>query len=346
MVCYFPRLLVLVVVSGFLAPLPFCRAADPPVSLELLTEPGFRMTRTQRWIGFLTDVGFAPVRIRGARPGEEAKITRMGTDNAPRYRVRGLLNSRGMLHVPGATIRYGQRRELTAWLAKLRHGGKEAATSPTGVFGLTAKQLLHVHDALAAPVAQTTRGTRINVQIQQIASSLGAELLLDTKARSALRSPETVSDELRGVSCGTALVALLRPLGLELVPTTPEQGKLRLKVLPTGIEKDQWPLGWKPKKPTGQIAPALLKFVPVEIADTPLTEALDAIHKRLNIPILIDHNALARREVDIAMKVSLPQTKTFYKKIIDRLLYQAKLKCDLRVDEADHPFLWITTLGG
>ena len=77
------------------------------------------------------------------------------------------------------------------------------------------------------------------------------------------------------------------------------------------------------------------KFLPVEIEDTPLNEACDAIRDRVKVPILFDYNALARREIDITTKVSLKPTKTFYRKIIDRLLYQLKLKCDLLVDEAE-----------
>ena len=44
------------------------------------------------------------------------------------------------------------------------------------------------------------------------------------------------------------------------------------------------------------------------------------------------------------VKVSLPEAKTFYKKILDRVLGQAKLTMELRIDEAGKPFLWISTL--
>ena len=60
--------------------------------------------------------------------------------------------------------------------------------------------------------------------------------------------------------------------------------------------------------------------------------------------MLWDHNALAKHAVDVQTKVSFAPKKTFYKKIIDDLLYQAMLRSELRVDDADKPFLWITTI--
>jgi len=40
--------------------------------------------------------------------------------------------------------------------------------------------------------------------------------------------------------------------------------------------------------------------------------------------------------------VSYPSRKTFYEKLLDRLLVQADLKKEVRVDEAKKPFLWVS----
>ncbi len=70
---------------------------------------------------------------------------------------------------------------------------------------------------------------------------------------------------------------------------------------------------------------------------------MGAIQKRLEAPVLYDHNSLARSGIDIANKqVSLPATNTYYKEILDQLLKQASLKSEIRVDEAGRPFLWIS----
>ena len=93
------------------------------------------------------------------------------------------------------------------------------------------------------------------------------------------------------------------------------------------------------------VLPGLFKFLNVEIADTPLAEALEAIRGRLKVPLLLDHNSLARQKVDLqAIKSAYPKGNTFYGRILDQILFQAKLKYELRLDEADQPFLWVTTI--
>ena len=57
----------------------------------------------------------------------------------------------------------------------------------------------------------------------------------------------------------------------------------------------------------------------------PLSEVLTAISGRVKAPLLLDHNALAREEIDMNAKVSLPKTNTYYARALDRMLFQAKL---------------------
>jgi len=75
-----------------------------------------------------------------------------------------------------------------------------------------------------------------------------------------------------------------------------------------------------------------------------LADALEALKPRLELPLLMDHNSLIRFRIDPSkVQVAIPAGKTFYKKILDHLLSQAGMSAELRVDEADTPFLWITT---
>jgi len=165
----------------------------------------------------------------------------------------------------------------------------------------------------------------------------------DTAAQQALARGEPVADELEGISSGTALAAVLRPLGLVMVPER-KGTEIQLRIAALAEAKEHWPVGWPPKGNPSETLPDLFKFLTVEIAQTPLTEALVAISGRVKVPLLVDHNALARERVDLAMKISFPKANTYYGRALDRLLAQAKLKCELRVDEANKPLLWITTL--
>jgi hypothetical protein len=147
------------------------------------------------------------------------------------------------------------------------------------------------------------------------------------------------------MSQGTALAAMLRPLGLGFAPQREIGGKVSLKIAPQKDLTELWPVGWTDDEKAKDLAPDLFKFLNVEIADTPLTEAMAAIQGRLDFPFFYDHNNLARDRIEPSqVRVSLPAGRTYYNKILRQLLFQAKLKADLRADEAGKPFLWITTI--
>ncbi len=320
-------------------------AADVSVSLEVVTERGFAIDGPQRWQRYLQDkaFGLSYVRIRSARSSEEPKIVNRGTESAPRYQVTAVLTANGRLVLPGLAVRYGQRKELTAWLDKLRRGGDEAVTAPTGVFGLRGKQLAVLHDALKRRVAIPTKGKPVREVVQHIQRMSQVQIDLDASAKGALSGNNKVLDELEGLSCGTALAVAVRPYGLSVTPTGQGTRSVGLRVTKNAKPEDVWPIGRRAKSGAADLAPELLKFINVEIVDQPLDDTLDTIQRRLKIPFLYDHNTLARQRVNLHDTVSLPIKKTFYKEIIDQLLFQKLLVADLRSDEAGAPFLWITS---
>jgi hypothetical protein len=89
----------------------------------------------------------------------------------------------------------------------------------------------------------------------------------------------------------------------------------------------------------------MFEFHHVEIDGVPLATAMDAIADKLKTPILLDRAALAKLQIDPAkVNVKLPAQRTTYGLALDRVLGQARLKEELRVDDAGKPFLWITTM--
>jgi hypothetical protein len=322
--------------------------AQARVELELITEKGFPIDGAQEWVEALKSVGASGIRIRAAKPGDDGAIVTSGTAKAPIYKVTGVLTSGSVLRLPGGQFRLQDKARIAAWIRKLQEGGEDALTATTGVFGLTSKQLVAMHEGLAPRVSSSTKGKRTGEVVRQIVSGLSkVEVAIDPSAEKALREEETTPDELAGVSSGTALAAAIRPLGLVAVPLPPRGEQLRMVVVDARAAKESWPVGWPPEKPPKDTMPGLFRFLNVEIADTPLNEALDAIQERLKSPFLYDHNSMARHKVEpSAVKVKVPEGNTYYKGIIDRMLSQAKpqLKCEIRVDEAGQPLLWITTV--
>jgi hypothetical protein len=316
-------------------------AAEPRVELEISSEPGFPVANARQWTELLSKAGFAAVRIRGGKAGDTLSIQTRGTEATPSYLVSGALTADGQLLLLKGRFGLNDRARIEAWLAKLREGGEEGITVKPAAFGLLPKQLVAVHEALAVPVAFSTKGKQPREVAKQIADTLSLKFVTDTTGQAALGTGEPVGDELQGLSAGTALAAVLRPLGLVLVPEK-SGGEVRLRIADSQSAKENWPVGWPPKSNPGTTLPGLFKYLDVEVEKTPLDETLAAIGGRLKVPMLIDHNSVARRSIDLAQKVSLPKGNTYYSRALEKLLYQARLKYEVRIDEADKPFLWIT----
>jgi hypothetical protein len=317
--------------------------AAPRVDLEVATEPGFAATDARDWNDLLGQAGFSSIRIRGGTPSDAPTIETRGMADAPSYRVIGILTNGNELVLPKGKFRLADRGKIEAWLEKLRAGGEEAIHVKTAAFGLLPRQLVELHGALAVPIDFSTAGQKPRDVARRIAEGLSLKFITDPAGQRALATDDPVADELQGLSSGTALAAVLRPLGLVLVPEK-AQGNVRLRIGDSRAAREHWPVGWPRKGNPRETLPELFKFLNVEIASTPLTEALPAIGSRLKAPILIDHNSLAREGIEQSTKVDLPKTNTFYDRVLDRILFSAGLKYELRVDEADKPFLWVTTL--
>ena len=338
------KLLCAWVICSFLGPAAIAWTA-PLVSLELSTETGFPLGGERKWLMLLKDCKLTNIRFRSQRAGSKIEIKNRGTEESPNYVVVGVLTARNTLRLPGVEFRYGERAAITKWVEKLKADGMEGVTAQTGVFGLTKKQILEVHQALTGKVNFSTRGLTTAEAVARIARGLQLEVTLDPTARAAMASPEKVADELQGLSAGTSLAIILRPLGLVLVPNRPAGKMVRLGVMSADQVKESWPIGWPPQKNPGLMLPVLFKNLEVEIKEVALGTALEALAPRVKAPFVFDYNALARDRIDLAtVKVSVPAGRTYYKKILDRVLSQARLYCEIRVDEVNTPFLWISTL--
>jgi hypothetical protein len=318
-------------------------AAQPRVDLELAMDSAMVPTEARAWSEMLGQAGFSSVRIRGVKASEEPAIQTSGNESAPSYRVTGVLTSDNQLLLPKGRFNLSDRGRIEQWLRKLRDGGEEGVTVKPAAFGLLPRQLVAVHEALATPVKFSTAGRQPREVAKQIADGLTLKFISDAASQQALAVDEPVADELQGLSSGTVLAAVLRPLGLVLAPEI-AGSEVRLRIGGGKTMKEHWPVGGPPKGNPRETLPDLFKYLKIEIDKTPLSESLTAIGERLKTPLLIDRNALARSQIDLSTNVALPEMNTYYLHALDRLLFQAKLKCELRIDEADKPFLWVTTI--
>jgi hypothetical protein len=303
----------------------------------------------QQWSRVLTQLKVAGLTIRGSRAGDTPKIETAGAASQPVYRVKGLINDRSELIVPGGRFSLSDTSALAAWLKKLSEEGPPGTpgSKDSGApFGLDEATLKSVHTQLRTPLEFATGELSTPDAVSQIARRLRLPLTMEPGAEAALRAAGDVRDELQGISAGTALAALLRPAGLALAPRKTNQGSLELVIRKPGAG-DVWPVGLSAEAKRQTVLPMLFDTITVAIEENPLPDAIAAVCGKLQIPFLVDHNSLAVQGVDFHKKVvSLPETKLSYSLILRRLLGQAGLTSQLRTDEAGKPFLWITTLRG
>lgn len=317
-------------------------AAEPRVAFEIVTEPGLAVTASQEWYQAFTKLGIKGLRIRSG--DGEPGIENRGTAENPSYHVTGVLAADNTLHVPGGRFGLRETTKLRAWLDKLGDRGAEGVTEPQAAFGLTPSELERVSADLMQLVGTSTQGRKAVDVAGAIARRLQIPFTLEPGAKQALAGIK-VAEELKDLSCGTALAAVLRPAGLVLMPERPRGGELSYYVGRPRAGREAWPVGWKPEGRDADRLPALFDLLNVEIKETPVAEAAVAISGRLEVPFLYDYNAMAQHGVDpTTTQADVPAKRMTYSRVLARVLHQAGLEYQLRVDEADKPFLWITTL--
>jgi hypothetical protein len=338
---------ILIVLAGA------ARAAMPPIELELVTERGVQITAPREWLQLLAE----HVRIRGGQPGDQPHVENTGDGRTASYHVLGVLTARDQLRLPGGTFSRADRARLQDYFARLWADGVDAATAPRVRFGLTEKELTAVLADLAQPIEFETKGQSVRAIIDRLQTKLSLRVALDADAERAIRVAAPVTDELKGVSTGTALAIMLRNCGLVMRPEKQRGQPVAYRVVPAGADairqrtlgkmsaKDMryWPIGWELERTPGETAPSLMESLNAEIDGYTLQEALAAIGPRLKLPMFLDHAALKANNIDPAtIQVKLARTRTSYKRVVDRILAQARLGSEIRVDEAGVPFLWIT----
>ncbi len=318
--------------------------AELPVDVEVAMEAGVPITAPQEWAKILGRMDIGSVRLRSVRVGDQPEIVG-STNGAPeRYKVVALLNRSGELVLPERRYRMSDRNALRVFFQDLSK--QESFGQERGRFGLTEKQFQTVYEELSREIDFSTKALTPRELLIQLERKLSLPVVHAAPADLELRDADSLGTELKGITAGTALAFVLRREGLTLRPEKPGGGSLQLKIEPTRRGRETWPVGWKTETSPRQLVPQLYEFLTIEIDGYTLSAALDAIKPRLGTRLFFDQWILARSEIDPdQVQVKLPKRKTFLKNAVDKMLSQARLAGELRVDERGHSFYWITQFG-
>lgn len=328
------------------------QAADYAVHITVDSESGAAVGVTRDWYELLTELGAARLTIGSDRsdPPPSLRVVESGT--RPSIEVQAILSHRGVLVVPQRTFRLGDRAKVKAWLAGLQDGSGLAKNKAAGPFGLTATQSQQLSEDLSRAVTFSTAQLTADAALARLSRELKFPLVGTTSvSRDAANTGDQIGvGELQGLSLGTATACLLRTSGRTFTPEVDTAGKLRYRVRPLVRKRGTadsdvvvWPVGWKPKESKRKTLSKLFDFFEAEVDNYPLTDTLAALSQRLDAPVVYDHWALDRAGVALDdLRVSQAPKRTAYSMLLRNLLRQVELKYELRVDDAEQPFLWVT----
>lgn len=313
------------------------------VELTLAAEPGAPLVAQQTWVRQLGQAGVPSVRIRQGRAGDSPAIETIGGGQSPMYRVTGVLNTRGEVVLPGGRFRSGEADRVARWLADVAEKGPPDAREPVAVMGLPQSQLDALRAELAAPVDFSTQAASRGKVVRQIIERLSISVDVDAAVLAAL-DEDALDEELLGLARGTAMAYVLSSPGLGLLP----RGSIRgpsLAIAKPHRGEASWPVGWPPEQRGPQLLPEMYSRREIHVENVSVQEVIEEIARRVNIPILTDRAALDHYDIDPAkVTASVPRGQTTYSLVLQKTLFQARLKSELRVDDAGRPLVWVTSL--
>ena len=321
------------------------------ISLEIFTNGPLPPAMAQDWGRALNKCGFQSTQLRTGDASDALDILEVGGG----YRVLGKMTDTGNIILPGGeSFSKGQIREMKPYLEKKireiaqREAEKKAATPgsvPTD-FGIDSERLKKVISVLAEPTGFSTKGKTRKKVLHGITKSLDSRTVIPKEILDELEGEDLVTEELQGVSKGTALSYVLRYIGYCFVLEKPRAKQIRqdftLRIMPgQDAQKRIFPVGHA----MTQNVPLLNEKFHANVNGAKVSDVLDAIGGRLKLSILYDYNSMAGLGIEPA-KVLVRQKpiQISYDRLLDTILFQAGLQKEVRMDEAGNPFLWISTI--
>jgi hypothetical protein len=316
-----------------------------PIDLEVAVVKAAPLGAMQQWGQRLSELGLAGLRLRGAHAGDKPSITPVGSGGSQRFRVLAVLNHRDQLILPGGAFGHGDMAKLRQFFeampGKIAEQGVER-----GIFGLTRPQFEQLYTDFSKVVTGSTKGVPLPSALASLTAGLSVPLVVDPETEGVLNRAKPLALELREVTTGTAIALALRSAGLALLPEQPPGKPFVVRVIRLSPQSMTWPVGWKPEQPPRQVAPDMYRFTTIEITGYTLAQALQAFTPHMGIPLIFDEHVITQRKIHFAkVEVKFPNRKTYIRRAVDHILSQGHLTGELRVDEGNRPFYWITQFG-
>lgn len=311
----------------------------------LMPALGTDPTLAQEWRKLFEnlDVG---VRIRTPISSDALKVEEQKRGPFRLVRLVGEIGRDGTLRFPGRSFTLSQQKELGEYVGELKTFGAQG--SPTGkpLWGLQQAQYDAIVEQLRPPVPTAVKGQTFAEVLAAIPKGT-LTLSFHSSAEPMLRESgsQVFSEEVQGLSAGTALAFVLSQAGLGFRPLRTPSGSVELIAHPLSQAPDAWPVGqpMREDQPRDVTAPGLFRKVETGVNPSPLSAMLDVIEAESGVRILVDWRAcLAKQLHPDELLVSYPRGKTAWALIVSSIVVNSHMTMNYRQDEAGTAFLFIT----
>jgi len=347
-----PLLMAQGTVSRF--PTPVTRDTEPavsqkkPLNFEVLiqTQPSYRV-KSQEWGKVLQEVGYSP-QFRLAKPGEQVRVEDVEVNGKITVHIVSGMGPDGSLRVGSRKFTIAEIKSLRELLDDLAMYGAGGPPAKNPKWGLTEEQLLEVTQLLAEPVSTEVSLESPVVTIESLGLPSGFRMSFTDAAREKAlsRRPDTAPEslDLKGFSKGTAIAVLLAQYGLGFRPQRISAGRYQIEIDGGNESSNLWPVGWKTQESLVVVLPAWLKSIPVDVEDAEVSELLQIVADRLEIPMQTSSLSLAAagRNLD-ELTYSRKADRVSPARLLTAIGDKLELGFDVRVDEGGKMFLWATT---
>ncbi len=314
------------------------------IELRVQVHPRSPLGTQQEWMQALAEVGAEQLKIETSKKSRPS-FEEIGSGPRKTLSVTAIVN-RGKLHLPGGQFTARQTAAIKAHLDKLRADGGEATVAKKVAFGLTAKQLIGIHEQFEAVKSPSTKDQPAADVARSLIARCGYKVTISGAASQKLAtSEENLSSELNGFTAGTSLAYALRTMGLVFRPQRKTGQPIELQVDVANAEQTNWPVGWPVEEKLRESVPKMFTKIDLQVQQNPILDVLGAIESRGGTPFFYDDARLKLKKIDLAnLKVDYVKNRTSYYSAAVGVLKQSKpsLKFDLRIDETGKRFFWIT----
>lgn len=324
------------------------KTPNTTITAELVTGSSGNGLKARQWAEIFSKLDVV-VTVRSGRSDDKLGVSERKAGGSLRViSIVGAIDSQGRLILPDQIFTENDSDKLTHWIDDLRTYGAQGDPHGRPVWGLTKEQFGVIYAALKRPLTSEPKDMELTKAVALFELPKDQPLKFSPEAARLLKAQgeRTVgSQQLQGISQGTALAVLLAEHGLGFRPRRLPDGAIELTVVPLGEKGDVWPVGWPRERELPETAPALFEFKTIDLADEPLDEVLEAVAPAIKLPILVDLAGLAAKEITLSqVLITHPRKRTTWTQALTTFTFKAKAKFEVLIDEAGKPFLWVTPL--